>query len=983
MHRGTGRAALTALALVLAVLVPVASASGTPTARTKPVAASSPGNPSSGRYHALAAPAVAISTLTGAGTTKAPLAAGSDRTVRLGGRAGLPTAGLRAVAAVVEIRSTEATDLYAGPGNTRPDVPTVTTSSGTASAFSVLPTDRSGNVHLWAGAASVAVVIHVVGWFADGAETGTAGLLNRLSGRAVSSATLAQGATKAVAVAGTGDVPTQGVDSVLVRLSSTGASSAGVAGVAPSAAAAKATTSLAYAPGAASDLAIVKLAGGRLVLANTGAAAAKLQVQVIGWFTDGTDPAATGDALNVSSAPALTVPGKIVDTSGTVVPVAGVAGVPSATGTVPPSWVLLRTRSTSPSTALTIGVDPDGATRTMTPSLTLTQGRALSRTVLGQPAATGRASAYTSTGQTRLSAQPYAWFAGALVLAANTHVLGRSTLRQVVGATDGAVTFAGHPSGATELAPGDLIVGEATPSTPEGLLRKVTSLDTSGADTVVHTTAAVLADVVRHGSFTTGSGSAPAEVAPGTTRARRTATVAGDLGSPCSVGGNLFAGSGSIGCDFPVDGPSWSGDVAAGIGASVTLDGSLDAGDAHISAGFRAAVSGSAQVSATSSTDVSVSKTVPAVEFPTYEFMVGPVPVVVQPAIESAFSLTGTVASGESANASFARQANVQCDTSSGCTAGTSSTQSADASFTGLDDSSLSASVGPQLSFKLYGVLGMSAGVGLGATVQTSRCLVTVDAGVGISFGVSLDVFSFLSVGKSYSIPLAETEVASIPVRNCAIWTGTLIFTSHLNWTSGSGPDTSDHDSNGSTSLSIDDVDGDPPPFGNYTLSGSGSGADVTRIRSNWCGAPDPASYQTQIDKYIWSGPVTDSGGAGPVPITIGWTGVGRRFVLDLMATNGRAKAAADHTFKYFSGSGADCQPEVLNESTEWSQDVFSVFSKGDTFATNELKFTVPSGSNTSQGTADIPASSDGAQPHYRLTWNLTKTCLKGGTACH
>jgi hypothetical protein len=180
--------------------------------------------------------------------------------------------------------------------------------------------------------------------------------------------------------------------------------------------------------------------------------------------------------------------------------------------------------------------------------------------------------------------------------------------------------------------------------------------------------------------------------------------------------------------------------------------------------------------------------------------------------------------------------------------------------------------------------------------------------------------------------------------------------------------------------MHINDVGGDPPEFGYYSLSGSGSGVDKFTQTDHIC---TPDGLQTNTDTYNWSGSVTDPGTGSPISIQI-QHGSGETWFLDQLSSNGGAAAPADETIVTWAAPPPDfnCQTYTTDvPDLTWTQDVFQVFSEGETSAASRrLTFTVPAGSNSSSGSASFPQN--GALAAYTLTWDLNKTCLKGGTTC-
>ncbi|MGI5170047.1 fibronectin type III domain-containing protein [Spirillospora sp. CA-253888] len=68
--------------------------------------------------------------------------------------------------------------------------------------------------------------------------------------------------------------------------------------------------------------------------------------------------------------------------------------------------------------------------------------------------------------------------------------------------SNGTLVFSSPPPEVTDLTAGQILVVPATPAAPEGLLKKITQVTTTGVRTVITTSEATLADIITDGDFT-------------------------------------------------------------------------------------------------------------------------------------------------------------------------------------------------------------------------------------------------------------------------------------------------------------------------------------------------------------------------------------------------------------------------------------------------------------------------------------------------
>jgi hypothetical protein len=97
---------------------------------------------------------------------------------------------------------------------------------------------------------------------------------------------------------------------------------------------------------------------------------------------------------------------------------------------------------------------------------------------------------------------------------AATVVLNATSLSALTGVhTDGSLTFTNAPPQVTGLTYGDVIAAGITATTPRGLLRKVTSVTTSGGTTTLTTAPAALDQALASADLAMGTTLGSAQVA--------------------------------------------------------------------------------------------------------------------------------------------------------------------------------------------------------------------------------------------------------------------------------------------------------------------------------------------------------------------------------------------------------------------------------------------------------------------------------------
>ncbi len=840
IHRSV--AAATALMLVWAMGVPAAKGTDDPGARPAAATSPEPALPTTGRLHPLPAPRRLADSRTGLRLPARPVAAHGTRRIVVAGAAGLPRSGVRAVAVVVSAVVPKGyTSLRLGSAGSAP----VLTGSGTSSAFAIVPV-TSGAVVVRNGAHAADVRVDVLGWFSAGHERSRSGLFKPLAGRTLTSVTIRPGSSRTVKLGGLQDIPRAGVSTVLLR-PTVSATRPGVVSIAPTVSSARSTVSLAHSRGRSADLALVRLSSrGTAVIRNGGKRRVSVTLASVGWFTNGSDKAAHGDALQLAS-PSTVLSGTSIGRSGRSVPVCGRAGIPSATSARPASFVLARATAVSPNVSNDVQVDPAGATPAGVPALLATKAVPVSRLTLLPPSAQCSTRVSTNVGSSKVSLQTYGWFAGGTVLRDHVRILTPSTLGHITSVAQDSVTFSGA---IPAIVVGDVLVAGTSPTTPMGLLRKVTGTSSTGSDTTVQTSAAGLGDVVVEGSMSAGNalGAPPA-------RTVRAARATARNSSPCNVDTSFAELSADLSCSHTFERGAFSAqvDASAGIALTIGMDiawGFVPKVDVHATLAFDAHARAQVTATADAALDVPPLKLVDR-ELTPIDVQLGPVPVVIVPEVQATLNLTGHVGATFNAVASGNASASLSFDSKTGFRPTHSFSGDASTTVRKKIEAEAKASFDPTMKADLYGLKSSNISVGLSPYVEAKAdaCTVRAYAGIEAHFGFSLGINHALSVSKDFTFPVVRKTLLAEPWRNCAVWAGSMTSKFVAHYLDDQGHKTGDVKASAVVSLKPP-PSGEPPEDGVYHFTGSGSGAQIARQFG--CFDKPDALFATQ--RKAWGG---------------------------------------------------------------------------------------------------------------------------------
>ncbi len=273
-----------------------------------------------GRYHALTPSRICdtrsfqpVNQCTGE-----TLGAGATDVVAVVGHGGIPASGATAVVVnVTAVDPTGTSYLTIYPdGQLKPLTSSLNFHAGqdVPNLVTVAP-GQDGKVDVFNGSGTVDLVVDVEGYFASGGSAG-AGLYDALTPARIcdtrtsqranqcTGKTLAAGGTIEIAVAGEGGVPATGVAAVVLNVTAIGSASPGYLTVFPHGATQPTASNVNYQAGEiVPNRVMVPLGKGGAISIFFGNGAPEIAVDVSGWFTDSSNPAAIGAQFTSAASP--------------------------------------------------------------------------------------------------------------------------------------------------------------------------------------------------------------------------------------------------------------------------------------------------------------------------------------------------------------------------------------------------------------------------------------------------------------------------------------------------------------------------------------------------------------------------------------------------------------------------------------------------------------------------------------------------------
>jgi spore germination protein YaaH len=387
------------------------------------------GNPWPGQYHPVT-PTRIWDTRTGPGRIRQ----GETRSLIIAGAPGVPVPlnGVAAVTFNVTVTGPNAASyLTVFPYATaRPATSNLTfPANATVANLVEVTLGREGAIAMFNAAGSTDLILDVVGWTSiTGNDADTAGLYRPLTPSRLldtrtglgGSTSLGARQTTNLTVLGQGNVPASGVSAVALNVTATNPTAGTYLTVFPTGGNPSGTSSVNVAAGqTAANRVIVPVGTGGQVSVINGAGTVDVVVDVGGWFSDASDPHASGGRFSGL------VPARIIDTrTGTggvpraplrggsplTVPIAGLGGVPAMSGAVPPQAVLINVTATTTSMASYLAVYPSGMGASGSSDLNWPPGGTVSNLVLARLGPDGRITLLNGAGSANVIVDVFGWF---------------------------------------------------------------------------------------------------------------------------------------------------------------------------------------------------------------------------------------------------------------------------------------------------------------------------------------------------------------------------------------------------------------------------------------------------------------------------------------------------------------------------------------------------------------------------------------------
>jgi photosystem II stability/assembly factor-like uncharacterized protein len=301
------------------------------------------------------------------------------------------------------------------------------------------------------------------------------GLLKMVTAAPLFSGPVALSSTTSIAVLGQGGVPASHVAEVLLNVTATAGGGTGALVLRPLGGFATGVTTLGFTAGqTTANRAIVAVpASGVISLVDRGAAATA-RVEVLGWFSDGSDPNVLG-SLYTGLAPARVLDtaaqGGPVGPGGSMsFPILGQAGVPPLGAVAPATSALLQVTAVVPQGA--------GSIRLAGASVTdFGAGQTVSNLDLVQLGSDGSVSLTVLGATSNVTVDLVGYYSGDLIMPGSTKVLGANLLAAITNlGADYSITFAAGTQVSPPVRLNDVIGAGPSPTTPDGLLRRVLSI---------------------------------------------------------------------------------------------------------------------------------------------------------------------------------------------------------------------------------------------------------------------------------------------------------------------------------------------------------------------------------------------------------------------------------------------------------------------------------------------------------------------------
>jgi hypothetical protein len=374
-----------------------------------------------------------LDTRVGNGAPIAPVGPGSTLTVQVSGRGGVPATSVSAVVLNVTVTNTTVNGGYLivyPTGDPQPLVSNLNWSRGqTVPNLLEVGLGGSGQLNIYNGTGSADVIFDVAGYVP--AITGTPGpdglynpvvpsrILDTRTGNGGYTTPVGPGVAIDLQVTGRGGVPATGVSAVALNVTVTNPTVGGYLTIYPAGAPLPLASNLNFTAGeTVPNRVVVKLGSNGHVAIFNGYGSTNVVVDVNGWFTDGSNPSATGGTFTGVT------PTRILDTRvGTggfraplgagqslALQVAGYGGVPTMTDQVAPTAAVLNVTVTGTTSGSYLTVYPNGSALPLASDLNWAAGATVPNLVVVKLGPDGKIAILNGFGSTDVIVDVVGWY---------------------------------------------------------------------------------------------------------------------------------------------------------------------------------------------------------------------------------------------------------------------------------------------------------------------------------------------------------------------------------------------------------------------------------------------------------------------------------------------------------------------------------------------------------------------------------------------
>lgn len=348
-----------------------------------------------------------------------PIVGGETRTLRVGGRAGVPTAG--ATAAVVNVTVIEPTRrgfvTIFPAGSSRPTASNLNfVEKQTVPNLVTVGLGSGGDIAIYSSAGATHVAVDIVGWYGDrgiAADSMFAPLTPARLLDTRDTLPIGPGVTRTLEVTGRGGVPASGVDAVVLNVTAIKPTTRGFLTVFPTGAARPGTSNLNLVPGQIRpNLVVAKVGDGGTVSIYNSSGSTDVAADVVGWY----GPPVHSDGRFVPAGRFRpVVPGRALDTRSTTalghgetrrLRLAGTAGVPASGA----GAVVLNVTAVEPTSNGYLTVYPAGGAIPPTSSLNFTPEEVVPNLVVVGLSDAGEIALLNSSGTTHVVVDVVGWY---------------------------------------------------------------------------------------------------------------------------------------------------------------------------------------------------------------------------------------------------------------------------------------------------------------------------------------------------------------------------------------------------------------------------------------------------------------------------------------------------------------------------------------------------------------------------------------------